>query len=145
MVSRGQLDKDAPWGSHNPNLLYSNRSAYYQNSRNRQFREAPGTTGGTGGSTLVSDFIQQDSIHAPNYHHVQQYGRHQQLAQSGYNYDDYERSRYSRVNPASRATQTTFGDQRRQYQNTQGTDRRLAGAQQRQRQQQRQQRQQYTR
>lgn len=39
----------------------------------RKEEHVPGTTGGPGGSTLVSDFIMKDSVYGPNYHYVQKY------------------------------------------------------------------------
>lgn len=45
--------------------------------------DIPGTTGGTGGSSLVSDFIDKDSIHAPNWHFVHRYRHHERLAAMG--------------------------------------------------------------
>lgn len=41
----------------------------------RKEDHVPGTTGGTGGSTLVSDYIVKDSVYGPNYHYVQHYRR----------------------------------------------------------------------
>lgn len=45
--------------------------------------DIPGTTGGTGGSSLVSDWIDKDSIHAPNWHFVHRYRHHERLAAMG--------------------------------------------------------------
>lgn len=46
----------------------------------RKEEHVPGTTGGPGGSTLVSDYIMKDSVYGPNYHYVQRYRRQRSSA-----------------------------------------------------------------
>lgn len=88
MVSYGQLDKDAPWGNENPNLLFD--QAGYRRPPEKfgpvpfgPEHDPPASTGGAGGSTFVSNFIYKESMFATNYHLAQQYQSHLRLSQQG--------------------------------------------------------------